>query len=114
MKNVLIVVRESPFNRLAPTEALRLAAGLTLKENRVSLLFIDEGIYNLLPLDPGRLGRPSRSQYTEVYDQLGIRLFVEKGSAEARNIPIPHDVTALEREAALQMIAGADAVVSFG
>ena len=52
MKHVAVVIRQTPFNTCRNSEALRMTVGLTLADHGIAVIFRDDGVYTLLPMQP--------------------------------------------------------------
>jgi sulfur relay (sulfurtransferase) DsrF/TusC family protein len=113
MKKVLVIVQEGPFNTIRSSEAFRMAMGLILSSNEVSILLIGDGVWNILPLQAEQIGRPSIQTYLEYFPKVNIHLFVDAASLAEREIISPEGAEAIPHEKALSLIAGAEVVIPF-
>ena len=115
LKNLLLIIRTTPFNTVSVPEALRMSIGLTVHDNRVSILLIDNGVWNSLRVAPHTIGRPDINDSMELFSACGIRVFADEVSLKERNITeCDGHVEKLSRQEALGLIAGSDVVISFG
>lgn len=114
MKRVVVVVDEGPFNTLRVSEAFRMSIGLCVTENRVSLLLILDGVYNLLPLHAEKIGRPSIRDYIDHFEKVGLQCFADADSLLEREIsPVLPYAKQLPHSEIIQLILEADVVIPF-
>ena len=115
VKNLLIIIRTTPFNTVSVPEALRMSIGLTVHDNRVSILLIDDGVWNSLRVVPHTIGRPDINDSMELFSACGIRMFADETSLTERNITeCDGNIEKLSRQEALGLIAESDITLSFG
>lgn len=114
MKNITVIVRNLPMNTRRNAEALRMSVGLTLCGDRVSVIFIDDGVYSAAPSNPEMIGAQSLKKDFEAFGMLKCILLADKPSVEKRGIknPLP-DVKVTERDEIVRMITGSDIVIPF-
>ena len=113
MKKVVVIIQESPFNTIRTSEAFRMAMGLILSDNQVSILLVGDGVWNLLPLKAEQIGRPSIQTYLEYFPKVDIHLFADAGSLAERAMTSPEGIELLSHEKTLSMIADAEVVIPF-
>lgn len=114
MKKVLIIVQESPFNTLRTSEAFRMAVGLILSDNQVSVLLVGDGVWSLLPLQAEKIDRPSIQTYLEYFQKVNVSLFADAGALAERGVASYPDGTAvIPHETALALISDAEVVIPF-
>jgi sulfur relay (sulfurtransferase) DsrF/TusC family protein len=113
MKKVLVIVQESPFNTLRPGEAFRMAMGLILSDNQVSLLLAGDGVWNLLPLEAEKIGRPSIQTYLDYFPKVNLSLFADADALAERAMTAPKGAEVVSHEKALALIAEAEVVIPF-
>ena len=115
VKNLLIIIRTTPFNTVSVPEALRMSIGLTVHDNRVSILLIDEGVWNSLRVVPHTIGRPDISDSMELFSACGISVFADEDSLKERNIAeCDETIEKISRQEAIGLIAASDVTLSFG
>lgn len=113
-RRVAILVRRSPFNTEQTTEALRLAVGQVLADNKVTVLFWDDGVEILRPTCPQAIGADDAEKHLSACRELGFRL-VADGEALARK-GIDETVVEVERadpEQILRVLKEVDVVIPF-
>ncbi len=114
MKKVVVIIQDSPLNTLRPSEAFRMAMGMILSDNQVSVLLVGDGVWNLLPLQPEKIGLPSIQTYLEYFPKVHISLFADAGALAERGLTIlPGGAEAIPHEKALSLISEAEVVIPF-
>ncbi len=63
-----------------------MGVGLTLCNDAVQVIFVDDGVYTLLQTEPGRIGMPEYSRHLQTLKQLGHRICTEQEALEERGI----------------------------
>lgn len=114
VKNISFVIRTTPFNTIVLAEALRMAVGLTMHDNRINILFIGDGVWNALKLSPHIVGRPDIYESMELFSACGVRVFADEVSLMERDISeYESHVEKISREDSYDLIANCDVVMSF-
>ncbi len=114
MKRVLVVIQDSPFNTLRSSEGFRVTMGLSLADNDVSLLLMEDGVFNLLPLKAEAIGQPSIETYLEYFPKVHVRLYAEANALAERGVrSLPEGVKAVSYQEAFKMISTAEVVIPF-
>jgi sulfur relay (sulfurtransferase) DsrF/TusC family protein len=114
MKRVTVVVRSSPLNTCRNAEALRMTVGLTLAENAIAVVFKDDGVYTLLPLQPALIGGLELDKHLETLQLLNVRLIAEQESLDERQLTqLKWDVERLPRQHVAQLLAESEAIVCY-
>lgn len=114
IRKIAIIIRSTPFNTIALPEAFRMGIGMTLSDNKVSILLIGDGVWNALSLSPHMIGRPKIFESIELFSVCGVRIFADGLSLEERNIS-EHEshVEKVSRDEVYKIISESDVVVSF-
>lgn len=114
MKKILVIVDQTPFNTIRASEAFRMCMGLTVSDNEISLLLINDGAYNLMPLHAEKIGRPAIDEYVDHFEKVNLHYFVDADSLLERDIS-PNNTQAkqLPHVETLQLINDADVVIPF-
>ncbi|MBI5193344.1 MAG: DsrE family protein [Nitrospirae bacterium] len=114
-KKMAIIIRSTPFNTIALTEAFRMGIGMTLADNKVKILLIGDGVWSSLNLSPQMIGRPDLFESIELLSACGVRVLADETSMDDRNISV-HEchVEKVSRDEIYKVISESDAVVSFG
>ena len=114
IKNVVIIIWATPFNTVVFPEALRMAIGQTVHDNRVSVLLMGDGVWNALNLAPHMIGRPDIHESMELFSACGVRVFADALSLKEREIAEHGShVEKIGRAAAYHLITDADVVMNF-
>lgn len=114
MKKVVVVIRGSPLNSTKNGEALRMALGLTLKENQVSVFFLEEGVYTLLPISSQAVGFYDFRQFLDTLKELSVPLIAEKEAVEERSLTgLGAEFKLLPRQEIFNQLAQCWSVIGF-
>ncbi len=114
MKKVTTVIRRSPFNSVIISEALRMSLGLTLTDNKVTVVFVEEGVYLLLSLSADVIGYPDLKRHIETLNMLGCELIAERESLEKRGLLCDsNEVNIKSRREIDQVIDRSDRIIAF-
>ncbi len=109
-----MLVRRLPLASERASEALRVAVGQTLAPNRVTVVFIDDGIFILAPLAPKAIRGPELAKHLGALAMLGQRLVADAESLERRGLQdLPEGVERLPRRAILDLLTAADALIPY-
>lgn len=112
MKKVLVLIRKGPFERVRTSETYRMALGLTLAHNEVTLLYLEKGVHNLLPIKPKILYRPSADESMALFEACGIKQVVDQPSLVEWGLNEKiQGVEIVDRETTLELIESADVVM---
>ena len=111
-KKVTLVVNRPPDFHTA--EKLRMAVGMTLEDdNRISVLFIDEGVYSVNGIDMGK--NPSNIEINKSLETLGMmgaKLYCHAPSMRAAGMESQkYNVASLDEAGAAEMIREADVII---
>ncbi len=114
-KQVIVLVRHSPFNTIRASEALRVAVGYTLAPNRVTVLLVGYGVAaGGSDLRPDRIGRPETVKHIEALKALGHRVVADRSAHEALGeLPLSPEVELLDRAGVLKLLEQSDVVVAY-
>jgi sulfur relay (sulfurtransferase) DsrF/TusC family protein len=114
MKKISVIVRNLPLNTGRNAEALRMSVGLTLRDNRVCVIFMDDGVYSATPIRPEVINSRSSDKEFEALSMLHCPMLADLPSMKKRGIDILREkVKAAEREEIVKTITESDIVVSF-
>lgn len=109
-KNVILMITSTPYATLNNYEALR--TSISLIDHKLSVVWWEEGVYNAIKAVNNTLTRP----FIRLFEDLEIKLYVDKQGLSERGLEdeelIP-DVRKLERTDILELICGADVVLTF-
>jgi sulfur relay (sulfurtransferase) DsrF/TusC family protein len=114
MKKITVIVRNLPFNTRRNAEALRMGVGLTLREDKVTIIFIDDGVYTATQSKPELINFATSKKEFEALSMLNCTLMADKPSMEIRGIKsLLANVKAVGRDEIVSVITGADIVIPF-
>jgi len=114
MKQVVVVMRQAPFNTCRNVEALRMTVGLTLGDHAISVIFRDDGVYTLLPTQPALIGALEIDKHLETLQLLHVRLIAEQESLSARRLSqLKWEVEHLAQREIAQLLAESDATICY-
>jgi sulfur relay (sulfurtransferase) DsrF/TusC family protein len=114
MKTTTIIISQTPLKTLRVSEALRMGVGLTLCDDAVRVLFIDDGVYALLQADPEKVAMPEYTRHIETIKQMGHRIYAERESLEERGVKKPaHEPEIVSRDEALALLLDGDGVIRY-
>ncbi len=114
MKKITVIVRNLPLNTRRNAEALRMSVGLTLREDKVTVIFIDDGIYSATHINPEIINFQSLKKEFEALSMLQCSLMADRPSLEKREITnLLANVEAVEREDIVRTITYSDIVIPF-
>ncbi len=114
MKKITVIVRNLPMNTRRNAEALRMSVGLTLRDDKVSVIFLDDGVYTAAPSRPELINfKPPQKEF-EALSMLKCPLLADKPSLEKRGLKhLPANIKIAEREEIVKTITESDIVVPF-
>lgn len=114
MKKITVIVRKLPLNTRRNAEALRMSVGLTLRDDKVTVIFMDDGVYSAVPAVPELIGAPTLKKEFEALSMMKCTMLADKRSMDKRGIknPVPN-VMAVERDEIVRTITGSDIVIPF-
>lgn len=114
MKNIVVIVRNLPFNTRKNAEALRMSVGLTLREDKVTVIFIDDGVYTATLTKSELINVPPPVREFGALKMLKCRMLADKPSLEKRGIhEVLDDIRSVAREEIVQTINESDIIIPF-
>ncbi|MBI4377764.1 MAG: DsrE family protein [Nitrospinae bacterium] len=114
MKKVTVVLQKSPLNTMRNSEALRMSLGLTLANNAVRVIFVQDALYSLLNTLPERIKSPGFRRHIEMLDKLKCRLVAERESMEERGIrEINYPLEIRDRGEVFTLIKESDSLIVY-
>lgn len=109
-----MIVRNLPLNTRRNAEALRMSVGLTLRDDKVMVVFIDDGVYTAAHINPELINFPSSKQEFAALSMLKCSMLADKPSMQKRGINnLLENVRAAEREEIVRTITESDIVIPF-
>ncbi len=114
MKKITIIVRNLPLNTRRNAEALRMSVGLTLREDEIKVIFMDNGVYTATSINPELIGFNSHDKEFEALSMLKCPMLADKPSLKKRGIKnLRKEVRVAEREEIIKVITESDIVIPF-
>lgn len=114
MKKITVIVRNLPLNTRRNAEALRMSVGLTLREDKVTVIFLDDGVHTAAPMDPQLISVKSPDKEFDVLSMLKCRMLADTRSLEKRGITnLRENVQAADRDEIVRTITESDIIVPF-
>ncbi len=114
MNEVVVLIRKSPFNTIRNSEALRMSVGLTLEDNKVTVVFLGDSVYLMLKNKPELISSGVIHKHIETLQLLKHKLIVEKEVFEKLgkdNIKYD-DVEIMNQSQIAKVISTADVVIA--
>ena len=114
MKKITVIVRNLPFNTRRNAEALRMSVGLTLREDKVTVIFMDDGVYTASRTKPELIHFAPLDREFGALAMLKCRLLADKPSLEERGVPeVLEHINPVERAEIVRTITESDIVIPF-
>ena len=114
MKKITVIVRNLPFNTRRNAEALRMSVGLTLREDKVTVIFMDDGVYTATRTKPELIHFASIDRELGALSMMKCKLLADKSSMENMGISeIIDKIQPVEREEIVRTITESDIVIPF-
>lgn len=91
-----------------------MSLGLTLANNAVRVIFVQDAVYGLLPALPDNIKSPVFGRHIEMLNTLKCKLIAERESIEERGIKgIKYNVEVMDRDIVFKFIKDSDAVITY-
>lgn len=114
MKKITVIVRNLPLNTRRNAEALRMSVGLTLREDKVAVIFMDDGVYSATDTNPELINFKSPDKEFGALSMLKCAMLADKLSMQKRGIKkLIENVKPAEREEVVRTITESDIVIPF-
>ncbi len=114
MKKITVIVRNLPLNTKRNAEALRMSVGLTLREDKVTVIFMDDGVYTATPIKSEAINLKPLHKEFEALSMLNCALLADRPSMEKRGIKeLLENVKAAGRDEIVGRITESDIVIPF-
>ncbi|MCZ7396597.1 MAG: DsrE family protein [Candidatus Methanoperedens sp.] len=114
MKKIAVIVRNLPLNTRRNAEALRMSVGLTLVGDKVTVIFMEDGVYTATHIKPEVLNFAPLDKEFGAFSMLKCTLLADKPSMEKRGISeLIANVKPTEREELVNTITESDIVIPF-
>ena len=114
MKKISVIIRNLPFNTRKNAEALRMSVGLTLREDKITVIFMDDGVYTATRTKPEIINVPPPVKEFGALTMLKCKMIADKPSLEKRGIKeLIENIQILERDEIVRTISESDIVIPF-
>ncbi len=116
MKEVIVVIRKSPFNTTRNSDALRMCVGLTLEEdNKVTAVLLGDSAYLLLENNPELVSSGIIQKHIETIKLLKHRVVVEKEAFERldKGRVKYKDLEIMDQSQIAEIISTGDVVITY-
>jgi len=91
-----------------------MSVGLTLRNDKVTVIFIDDGAYSAAPAVPEFIGAPTLKKEFEALPMMKCEMLADKQSLEERGIKnLVPKVAPAGRDKIARTITGSDIVIPF-
>ncbi|MDO9518510.1 MAG: DsrE family protein [Methanosarcinaceae archaeon] len=110
-KKIAVIIRRTPFNTIRNIEGLRMAVGATLRDDSVTVIFLDEGVRHAGQLHSGIVGAKDTSEEIEMLKMIAHSLVVDKDAAKARNVELLSGIEPISHDMIAELIADSDIVI---
>ena len=109
-----VVIRRTSFNSERNSEALRMAVGLTTGDNRVSVVFLEDGVLTLRGLEPAVIAADDVGKHLEACQMLGVRLVADEEALRRHAVSQPAaPVEPVPFSELRRLLSDADVVIPF-
>lgn len=114
MKKITVIVRNLPLNTRRNSEALRMSVGLTLREDKVTVIFLGDGVYSAAPAKPELINLKPLNKEFEALTMLKCPMLADRLSMEKRGIQhLLENVKPVQRDGIVKTITESDIVIPF-
>jgi sulfur relay (sulfurtransferase) DsrF/TusC family protein len=114
MKKITVIVRNLPFNTRRNAEALRMSVGLTLREDKVTVIFMDDGVYSATRVKPERINFPSLDREFGALKIMKSILLADKPSMDKRGVKeLIENIKTADREEIVRTLNESDIIIPF-
>jgi sulfur relay (sulfurtransferase) DsrF/TusC family protein len=91
-----------------------MSVGLTLQDNKVNVIFLDDGVYLLTDLKPEIINSPEIDKHIETLISFNMDLLVDKESVDKRGIKnIKYNVKVVSSNEILNTIRDSEVIISY-
>jgi len=112
--NIAIMMRRSPFSSVRVFEALRSCVGLSMGDNPLTMVFVEDGVYALSAKGKPVLEGFDWNKHLEMLKELEFELVVDKESADERGVSeFNHEPLVKTRAEIAGILKDAKAVITY-
>jgi len=114
MKKITVIVRNLPFNTRRNAEALRMSVGLTLREDKVTVIFMDDGVYTATRIKPEIIHFAPLDREFGALSMLKCTLLADKPSMDKRGIKeLTENIRTADHETIVRTMNESDIIIPF-
>ena len=114
MKNIAVIIRNLPYNTRRNAEGLRMSVGLTLREDKVTVIFMDDGIYSAITANLELIHLASPDREFKALSMLKCKMLADKTSMKKRNVQeLLENVRPADREEIIRTLNESDIIIPF-
>ena len=110
-KKIAVIIRRTPFNTIRNIEGLRMAVGVTLRDDSVTVIFMDEGVRHAGQLHSGIVGAKDTSEEIEMLKMIAHSLVADEDAAKSRNVELLSGIEPISDNLIAELIADSDVVI---
>lgn len=110
-KKIAVIIRRTPFNSIRNIEGLRMAIGATLRDDSVTVMFLDEGVRHAGQLHSNIVGAKDTSEEIEMLKIISHSLVVDEDAAKSRNVELLSGIEPISYGMIVDLIADSDVVI---
>jgi sulfur relay (sulfurtransferase) DsrF/TusC family protein len=112
--HISFVLRHSPFSSTRIFDALRSCVGLTMGDNPLKMIFIEDGVYAMSAKTKNVIEGFDWSKHLDMLQELEFDLIVDKKSAEERGVKeLTNDAQIKTREEIAGILKDGKAVITY-
>jgi len=112
--HISFVLRHSPFSSARIFDALRSCVGLTMGDNPLKMIFIEDGVYAMSPKMKNVMEGFDWTKHLDMLQELEFDLIVDKKSADERGVTeVTNDAKMMSREEIADILKDGKAVISY-
>jgi sulfur relay (sulfurtransferase) DsrF/TusC family protein len=112
--NLVIMMRHSPFSTVRNFEALRSCVGLSMGDDPLTMLFVEDGVYTVSAKGKPVLEGFDWNKHLEMLKELDFQLVVDKQSADERSVTeFNWEPEVMSREQIASLLKDAKAVITY-
>ncbi len=111
-KKVLVLIRRPPFGSEYASEALRMAVGLTLAANEITVALAGDGVGLLREAQPLAIDALEIEKHLEACRQLGVRVVAEREALQAGGVD-PVGIEVVPRAEIFRLLGETEVAIPF-
>ncbi len=114
MRKITVIIRNTPLNTSRNSEALRMSVGMTLQNENITVIFLEDGVWSASQeLDPRQINSPDTTEALETLQALKVKLLAEKKAVEKHRIKLREGIQQASLEEIASILTESDIVIPF-